>query len=145
MNEGLTFGSALYAKLLRAGSRKWEDLGFLSDRCVTTVGVNWLSAGGAFTELTTHATGQDDTAESVSDTAMKSLAGSTSAGIVSVGSSPNIVRCVGIITYSQTYNIVEYGVFAGGILWDRSVVGKVEVHCGDKVQWVYELTINAGG
>ena len=152
MNGGLIFKSALYAKLLRTGSRRWINLGLLSTRCVTNVGVNWLAGGGAFASLTTHKTGTVDTPESTGDTRLASellappvIAGETSGGTVIVGSSPNIVKCSGVITYAGTYDIVEHGIYSGTVLWDRSTLGKVTAHCGDKLLWVYELTINSGG
>ena len=149
---GLTFSSALYAKLKRFGSDKWIDLGLLSTRCVTNVGVNWLAAGGSFSDLTTHKTGIVDTPESTGDIRLASellhppvIAGETSSGTVGTEASLNIVRCSGVITYAKNFDIVEHGIYSGTVLWDRSTLGKVTVHCGDKLLWVYKLTINSGG
>ena len=142
--NNLKFKSALYAAVQRNGSDKWIDLGFLCDKCVTNSGVDWLAGGGSLYNLTMHKTGTGATAPSPWDTDMEGEAGSGT-GTVTIGSSPNIIVCTGVITYSGNYSIVEHGIFCGSVLWDRSIFDAYTIHCGDKYRWTYQLTILSGG
>jgi hypothetical protein len=139
---------------------KLIDYGVLGRRLVTNAGVNFfVDAWQNLTEIEVliyHGVGTDNTAESAGDTALG--AESTTAlnpdstratGSQTEGASANIFRTVGTVTFDGSAAIVEHGLLSqaatgGGVLWDRTVHGAINVVDGDSIQYTHETTINSG-
>lgn len=152
--------SSLWAVLLPVG-RPPEPLGLLSQKVVTTAGVNFIvDAFQNIVELENmkyHGLGTGNTAENVADTALVTELtteynpNSTRAtGTTIEGASANIFRTVATNTVDAAAAIVEHGIFSqaatgGGVLLDRSVFSVVNLANGDSLQTTYDLTCSAGG
>lgn len=140
----------LYATKIYADGTE-EQLGLISTKVVTTVGVNFLvDALQNLVEaelLKFHAAGTGGTAEAVGDTALVTEVESRATGTLAEGASANIFRTVGTVAFTATRSIVEHGVFSAstaGTLLDRSVFTSIGVDNGDSIQFTYELTLPAG-
>lgn len=128
-----------------------DDKGLLSERVITTAGVNYLAATfintGEPENFNFHASGTSNTAEATGDTVLGTEVESRVSGTQSNPSS-NVYRTVATVTYTATRAIVEHGVFSAstsGTLWDRSVFSTINVVSGDSIQFTYNLTFTAGG
>ena len=147
----LVFKTKLFAKHIKANGEV-IDIGLISERVVTTVGVNALV--DAFQNLFVlnnfryHGSGTGTTAEAVGDTALVTEVATRATGSQIEGASANIYRSVGTISYTAALAITEHGIFSAatvGTLWDRSVFSAINVANGDSIQFTYDLTCNAGG
>lgn len=151
----LHFYSSLSARLIRPDGTD-KDLGVVSRRVVTTVGVNALSDAfqGLFTlsDFKYHISGTDTAAEAVGDTE-STITGSTpspATGTQTEGATANIYKTVATVNYTSSLAITSHGLInsstkSGSTLWDRSVFTAINVSNGDSIQFTYELTINSGG
>ena len=133
------------------------DYGIVSQRIVTTAGVNFLV--DAFQNLTEmelfkyHASGTGVGAEDVGDVALgaeSTTITDRATGSQTEGASANIYKTVGTQTYTGSAAITEHGLLSSGTegsgtLWDRSVFSAVNVVNGSAIEWTYELTATAGG
>ena len=144
-----TIESRLEAVIIRADGQI-EDLGTISRRVITTVGVNFIaSAHMNTTELETinfHAMGTASTAEAIGDTALTEVESRVS-GTQSTPAA-NQYRTVGTITATAARSITEHGVFSAssaGTLFDRSVFTAIALAIGDSIQFTYTVTYSAGG
>ncbi len=94
-----------------------------------------------------HASGTTNTAESNTQTALENEVGSRYSGTQVEGTSSNIYKTVGEISYSNNYTIVEHGIFSaasGGTMMDRSVLSSsIGVSNGDSIEFTYQATFNA--
>lgn len=151
VDGNMHFVGKLSARVIR-GSGETLDLGLISIGVVTTAGVNALvdAFQGLFTlsNFKYHASGTGTTAEATTDTVLVAEVGSRVVGTQTEGSSANIYKTVGTITYASSYAITEHGLFSastGGTLWDRSVFSAINVSANDSIEFTYELTCNAGG
>lgn len=142
--------SALSIVVLRADGRR-ERLGVVSQRVVTTAGVNYLvdclQNLAEPESINWHQSGTGTTAEAVGDTGLVTATGTRVAGTQSEPSA-NVYRTVATLSYTSSLAITEHGVFTastGGTLWDRSVFSAINVVNGDSIQFTYNLTVNAGG
>jgi hypothetical protein len=154
-NNSVVFKSALKAVVIRA-SGEVEDKGVVSERVVTTVGVNALvdAFQGIFTlnNFKYHISGTDTAAEAITDTEA-TITGATPNPVVGSqieGASANIYKTVASVPYVSTLAITSHGLInnatkAGSVLWDRSVFAAINVVNGDSIEFTYELTCNAGG
>ena len=147
----------LAAKVIKANG-KTTNLGIISERVVTTAGVNFMrddfnaATGGAdITNVNFHDSGTGSVAEAIGDTDLGTVAGPVTRA-TGTQSSPasKQYRSVGTISYSGTLAITEHGIFSSatrgaGVLWDRSVFTAINVVSGDSIQFTYTLTINDGG
>lgn len=156
---GHSYG-ALYAKVIR-GDGTIENLGLISLRVITTVGVGYIvDAFQNSVELENqkyHAFGTGSTAEASGDTAMVTELTTEYAsnirptGTTTEGASANIYRTVATLTPDSGGSIAlrEHGIFsanAAGVLFDRSVFAAVTLDSanGDSLQVTYETTFPAG-
>jgi len=128
------------------------DLGLISVGVVTDVGVAFIiDAMQNLTEpelLKWHASGTGAVAENVTDTVLGTEVESRVAGTQIEGASANIYRTVATVTYTATRSITEHGLFSAstaGTIFDRSVFGVINVVSGNKIEFAYEWTLNAGG
>lgn len=132
-----------------------EDKGIVSTHEVTddfvAELVDALQAGGvaAFDDYKYHDSGEDNTAEDPTDSALGSPCGDArTTGTQTEGATANIYKSVATHTYGGTYAIVEHGLFnaaAAGTLMDRSVFSVVNVESGDKIEFSYSLSCTSGG
>lgn len=141
--------STLEAKVIRANGEV-EDLGIISRRVITTVGVGFIvDAHQNLTELEAlnfHEMGTGAVAEAIGDTTLTAVE-SRSAGTQSEPAS-NQYRTVATITATAARAVTEHGLFSAstaGTLFDRSVFSVVNLAIGDSIQFTYTLTYTAGG
>lgn len=154
----------LHLKVLRRDGRV-DDLGLVSTRVITTVGVGFLvDAWQNLTELENmrfHGFGTGVTAESSAQTALVtelttqySVDNTRPTGTLAEGASANIFRSVATTTPDSggVLAITEHGLFSqaatgGGVMWDRSLFAAVNLDTaqGDSLQATYEATFPAGG
>jgi len=129
------------------------DYGLISARVVTTAFVNFMvdqlqTESSTWGDFKYHDSGVGTTAENASDTDIETTDGEDRvAGSQEEGSSANIYKSVGTISYTTTKAITEHGLFnasTGGTLMDRSVFSEINVGNGDSIQFTYELTCTAG-
>lgn len=158
--------SALYAVVFRhpdspyrVGRSLVEDYGLLSNRVVTTAGVNFIvDAFQNLTELENfkyHGLGTNSTAEANGDTGLGAELttqynpdSTRATGTTAEGGSANIFQSVGTNTVDGTAAVTEHGLFSAasaGTLLDRSVFSVVNLASGDGFQSTYSLTCSAGG
>lgn len=131
------------------------DLGLLSCRVVTTVGVNFLvddmdDNTTNIANFNYHDSGTGTNAPAVGDTTLQTQAGPTTRATGTKSQpSANVLRTVGTITYTSTLAITEHGLFdqaaQGGSLWDRHTFSAINVVNTDQIQFQYDLTVNSGG
>lgn len=130
-----------------------DDRGLLSERVITTAGVNFLASAFINTVepeiINFHAAGTGTTAEATTDTALVTEVESRASGTQSNPSS-NVYRSVATISFTATRTIAEHGILtasSAGTLWDRSVFSgsTIGVVSGDSIQFTYNLTLTAGG
>jgi len=141
----------LTGKILRKGGAV-IDLGILSTKVLTDAFVNYLvsemqSSTGGIANFRYHGTGIGVAAEAVSDTALGSEVGTRATGTQTTGSSSNIYKTVGSVSYTGSYAITEHGLFrasTAGELADRSTFGAINVASGDAIEFTYQLTWPSG-
>lgn len=136
------------------------DYGIVGYRVVTTAGVNWLVDAwqGTYEPETMkyHACGTGTGGEVVGDTSLGTECTTTlnpdstrATGSLTEGSSANIFKSVGTLTFDGSAAVTEHGLVnaASGAhtLWDRTVYTAVNVVSGDSIEFTYELTVNSGG
>jgi hypothetical protein len=137
------------------------DLGLISARVVTTVGVNYLvDAFQNLTELENmryHGMGTGTTAEATTDTALVTelttqyVVNSTRpTGTITEGATANIFQTGATVAVDAAVAITEHGVFSqaavpGGVLLDRSVFAAVNLATSEAISFTYELSLPAGG
>lgn len=155
-----TFWGNLYATVIR-GNGQVIDLGLISTRVVTNAGVGYIvDAFQNSTELENmkyHGFGEDNTAESASDTALGSELSSEyptnstrPTGTTTEGATANVYRSVATLSPDEDVAITEHGIFsqastAGGVLLDRSVFSAINlIGNSDSLQVTYDLTLTAG-
>jgi hypothetical protein len=141
----------LYARVWHDG--KWRTLGLIAVKKVTTAFANYLVA--SLQNQTTspidvfkyHDSGTGSTAESNAQTGLITPCGEArDVGTQAQGGSANIYRSIATHTYSGGFAIVEHGLFSAssaGTLMDRSLFSAINVVATDKIEWTYELTVNA--
>jgi hypothetical protein len=129
----------LYLTVVRADGRE-DNYGMVSNRVVTTAGVNAISQAfqGTFTlsNFKYHGSGTGTTAEAVGDTALVTEVESRATGSQGQGGSANVYRTQGTISYTATRAVTEHGVFSAtttGTLLDRSVFAAINVNNGDSI------------
>jgi len=136
------------------------DLGLMSQRVVTTAGVNFLvDAWQNLVELETmkyHALGTGSTAEAVGNTALVtelttqySVDNTRPTGTLAEGAAANVFRSVGTVTVDAAVAATEHGLLSAaaagtGVLWDRSVFAVVNLGSGDSFEITYDATFAAG-
>ena len=153
------FYGRVFARVLRADGSVL-DLGLISNRVVTTAGVNFIV--DAFQNsveleiLKYHGVGTGTNAEASGDTALQTESttalnpdSTRATGSLTEGASANIYRTVGTVTFDASAAITEHGIFSqaatgGGTLLDRSVFSAINVISGDSIQFTYDLTLTAG-
>jgi hypothetical protein len=166
ISSALVYESKLYLVVFRDPSspfwtgQRIEDYGLVSERVVTTAGVNYLATqikNAAVPAIESfHGIGTGTTAEANGDTALVTeWAGSDyTGGVRATGtltnSSANVVQSVATNTKASagTSAITEHGCFtanATGTLWDRSVFTAVNLAQNDSLQSTYQGTFAAGG
>lgn len=146
----------LRATLIRADGKR-VNLGLLSARVITDVGVaflvdDWDNDAQNITTMNFHDSGTGTAAEAAADTDLATPAGPTTRA-TGTKSQPaaNQLRSIGTISYTGTLAITEHGLFSqaarGGssVLWDRSVFSAINVVNGDSIQFTYTCTVTAGG
>lgn len=155
------FYGQLYLKVLKADGRE-IDLGLVSQRVVTTAGVNFLvqamiSTGTNPSLFKFHGIGTGTVAEAIGDTALGTELttqynpdSTRATGTQVVGSSNWIYHTVATNTVDAAVAITEHGILSqaatgGGTLLDRTVFAVVNLASGDSLQSTYDLTLNAGG
>lgn len=131
----------------------FEDLGVISRRKVTLAFVNYIV--DALQNSTTypmdvfkyHDSGTGTNVESNANTVLQiPCAEARDVGTQVEGASANIFKTIATHTYAGTFAITEHGLFSAattGTLMDRSVFAAINVVSGNKIEWTYELTINA--
>lgn len=130
-----------------------HDLGVISRRVVTTVGVAWLASAFNNTVepeiLNYHDCGTGTGAEANGDTTLGTpYGGSRGTGTQSLPGSTNIYQSVATISFTSTLAITEHGIFtasSAGTLFDRSVFSAINVVNGSSIQFTWQLTLPAGG
>lgn len=139
-------------KEARVGGTDVFDLGLASVNVVTTAGVNYvidaIQSLATISNLKWHASGTNNTAENVSNTALGSETGSRVSGTQVEGASANIYKTVATVSYGSSLSIVEHGLFSAsttGTLFDRSVFTAIAVDTSTSIEFTYEWTLNAGG
>ncbi len=120
---------------------------------VTTAGVNLLVADWVNTTATLkltkyHDSGTGTNAPSIADTVLQIPTGSAR-GVGSQSNSSNQYSSTANISYSNTFNITEWGIFTasvGGTLFDHKTFNPgYPVNNGDVLQFLYHLNAIAGG
>jgi hypothetical protein len=151
----------LFGEVIHRDGRT-TDLGLMSCRVITTAGVNFLvDAIQGLTEpelLRYHGFGTGAAAEAIGNTALTTelttqygTANTRPTGTLGEQSgNGNVFESVATNTVSAAAAITEHGIFTqaatgGGVLFDRSVFGAVNLATAESLQVTYRLTIPAGG
>lgn len=96
-----------------------------------------------------HDSGVGTTAAAIGDTDIETTDGEARAtGTQTEGTTADIYKSVGTISYTTTKAITEHGIFnalTGVTLLDRHVFSAINVVNGDSIEFTYELTVNDGG
>jgi hypothetical protein len=147
--------------LVRRGSGEIVDLGLISTRVVTDLGVGFIV--DAFQNLVEvenmkyHGFGTGTTAEAASQTALVTELTTQYAtdntrptGSTTEGASGNIFRTIGTLSPDASVAITEHGVFSqaatgGGVMIDRSVFSAINLDSVSSLQVTYDLTFPSGG
>ena len=150
---GQTFEAALSAKVIRADG-KVEHLGVISRKYVTTAFVNLLCLAlqgtvGALLTFKYHDCGTGVGAENITDVALGTpYGGARAVGTQVQGTTANIYKSVGTVSFTSTLAITEHGLLSASssvTLMDRSVFSAINVNSGDSIEFTYNLTLTAGG
>lgn len=154
-----TMYGVVSARVRRAATGMWDDLGVLSCRVVTNNGVAFIVDGFDNTVeleiMNYHGCGTGAVAEAAADSALGTESttalnpDSTRATGTQSQPSANIYQTVGTLTFDGAAAITEHGVFSqaatgGGVLLDRSVFSAINVASADSIQFTYQLTLTAG-
>lgn len=151
---------SLFAKVIR-GDGQVVDLGLISMRVVTTVGVEYIVDAFQNTveleNMKYHGFGTGGAAEAVGNTALTTELttqynpdSTRPTGTTIEGGSGNIYRTVATLTPDTggTIAVTEHGIFSAtsaGVLLDRSLFSAVNLVAGaDSLQVTYDLTFAAG-
>ncbi len=168
ITSSLVIESSLALKVLRQQRAEtpgaWaivEDHGVVSNRVITTAGVNFLVAvwtgSGTLGNFKFHGLGTGTSAESISDTALVTELtteynpdGTRATGTTVTGASNNILSSVATNTLDGTPSgaIREHGLFSAstvGTLWDRTLFSSITLSSGDSLVSTYQVTCSAGG
>jgi len=143
--------SRLSATLIRADG-SLEDLGILSTKVITDAFVDYIvdelqSSSGGISGFRFHGSGIGVAAESQAQTALVSEVATRASGTQAEGSSTNIYRTVGVVSYAAAFAIREHGLFrasSGDVMADRSLFSAINVGNGDSIIFDYQLTLPAG-
>jgi hypothetical protein len=148
------FKAKLFANVIRRNG-DIEKLGLVSEKMVTTAFVNYLvdslqnSTTSPMDVFKYHDAGTGVGDELVGNTTLGTpWGGARVTGTQVEGTSANIFKSVGTITFNNTFAITEHGIFsaaADGTLMDRSKFAAINVVNGDSIQFTFELTCTAGG
>ncbi len=153
--------SELSVVIFRAMTGRRTDLGVVSRRVITTVGVtdiatifNTLAAPSNFNF---HALGTGTNAEAIGNTALQTempngtyAVGSTRPTGAKTNPSANVYQSVGSNVVAAGVTVQEMGLFdqaatGGGNLWDRFLTGTQTLLTGDTFQTTVKATFTAGG
>ena len=143
-------GRLFAIKVAQDGTK--TDLGLVSTKLVTTVGVNWtagLFAGGNTATAKYHQSGTGVTAPAVGDTVLQTAIATVATG--SSASATNVFTTVGTISYTASYAVTEWGLFTAvggsgsGVLIDHATFAAINVVSGDAIQFTFTLTFPTGG
>lgn len=135
--------------------------GVVGRRVVTNTGVaflvdDWDDDSQDITDMHFHGCGTGAVAENAADAALGAESdailnpNNTRATGVEDQPAANQLRTVGTLIFDGGGAITEHGIFdqaatGGGVLWDRTVFGAVNVVALDSIQFTYVCTITAGG
>lgn len=129
-----------------------DHLGVISRRVITTVGVGAMANAyvGTFTlaNFNYHDCGTGTTTDAIGDTALQTPYGGARATGTQSNPSNGVYQSVGVITFSGTFAITEFGIFSAttsGTLLDRFVFAAINVVSGASIQFTFQLTYTAGG
>lgn len=133
--------------------RKWEHLGVIGRKSVTTAFVdaivNALQGTGDFGLYKYHDSGTGVVAENITDTTLGTPCGEArDIGTQEDGASANIYKSVATNTYGGSFAITEHGLFnaaAAGELMDRTKFDAINVVSGNQIEFTYQITFTAGG
>lgn len=122
-------------------------------RCVTDAYVALLvdelqSSQAVHSDFKFHGSGTGVGDEAAGETALGTEVETRDTGSQEEGATANIYKSIATHTYGGTYNITEHGLFnadEAGTLMDRSKFDPVGVSDGEKIEFTYQLTVNAGG
>lgn len=141
----------LSAKLLRSDGT-CKDFGLISVQKITTAFRDYIvdsmqnSTSSPMDAFKYHGCGTGTGAEANTETALATEVGSRVSGTQIEGATANIYKSVATISFSNTYAIVEHGLFSAsssGTMMDRSLFSAINVVSGDSIQFTYEATFNA--
>jgi predicted methyltransferase len=146
------FWGVLSAKVYRAKTGQWEDVGCISVQKITTAFRDRMVA--SLQNSTTspmdvfkyHACGTGTTAEANTQTALVTEVGSRVSGTQTTDGNAYVYRTVATITPGGVYAITEHGVLSAstaGTLMDRSVFAAINVEATDSIAFTYDATFNA--
>jgi hypothetical protein len=135
------------------GIKKWENLGIIARKKVTVAFANYLVASlqnqttSPIDAFKYHDSGIGTNGEANTDTALQTPTGDARVtGTQVQGASANIYRSIGTITYAVAKAVTEHGLFSAattGTLMDRSVFAVINMGVGEKIEFTYELTVQA--
>lgn len=141
----------LSARVYRANTGIWEDVGCISVQKITTAFRDRMvdclqnSTTAPLDVFKWHACGTGTNAEANTDSALQTEVGSRVSGTQTENGS-NVYRTVATITPGGTYAITEHGILsanAAGVLMDRSVFAAINVGASDSISFTYDCTFNA--
>ena len=136
-------------KVKRLGTGEIIDCG---SGLVTTAGVNllaadWTNATAALKLAKWMDTGTGANNPAITDTGLQTPVGIARVAATQLNAA-NVLQVVGTITYASPVTLKEWGLFTAsvaGTLWDRKSLGSVAVCGGETLQFIYSLTVVAGG
>lgn len=158
-NGALPFIGHLWLTKIDLAGRE-SDLGLVSCRVVTDVGVNFIV--DAFQNLVEveamrfHGLGTGTAAEAATQTALGAelttqyaTASTRPTGTLGEGLA-NVFETVATITVAAAVGVTEHAIFSqaavpGGVMLDRSVFAVVNLAAGEALQATYRLTVASGG
>lgn len=130
-----------------------KSLGLVSVQKVTTAFANYVvdslqnSTTAPLDVFKYHGSGTGSNAEANSQTGLITEVETRATGNQAEGSSTNIYKTIGTVTYTANRSIAEHGLFsanANGTLLDRSLLANaVAVENNDQIEWTYQLTVSA--
>ncbi len=161
MSSMLAIETSLRLRHLGADGLLIGDYGIVSQRLVTTVGVNFLvDAWQNSVELEImkfHGIGLGTTAANIADTDVEtelttqySSDNVRATGSLTEGTTANIFKTVGTNTVDASAAVTEHGVLSSatvgsGVLWDRHTFAVINLSSSESLESTYEATFSAGG
>lgn len=132
------------------------------DKLVTTAFATFLAAqlitdSTVIGDFKYHQTGTGVTGENITDTDMETPTGTLArdVGTQVQGASAVGYKSIATTTFAGTHAVTEHGLFStagaggppptGGTLMDRTVFAAINVVTTNQIEWIYEITIAAGG